>query len=85
MSRMAAMDASTNESRSARSSTGYPVSTISGNSTRSAPRADARRVHSMIVCAFPARSPTVEFTWASAILSFATLPSLGMAACGPGA
>jgi len=39
----------------------------------------------MIVCAFPARSPTVEFTWASAILSFATLPSLGVAACGPGA
>src|SRR5215472_4739508 len=77
---MAAMDASTNESRSARSSTGYPVSIISGNSTRSAPRADARRVHSMIVCAFPARSPTVEFTWASAILSFGTLPSLGVVA-----
>ena len=55
--------------------TGYPVSIISGNSTRSAPRPAARRVHSTIVCEFPARSPTVEFTWASAILSFATLPA----------
>ena len=33
----AAMDASTNDARSARSSTGYPVSIISGNTTTLAP------------------------------------------------
>ena len=81
------MDASTNDARSARSSTGYPVSIISGNTTTLAPRAAARRVHSTISSAFPSRSPTVALTWASAILSFVTLSSLGRSslALAPGA
>ncbi len=70
-----AMDASTNDARSARSSTGYPVSIISGNTTTRAPRSAARRVHATISSAFPSRSPTVALTCASAILSFVTLPA----------
>ena len=52
---------------------GEPVSIISGNTARSAPAPAARRVHSTTVAAFPARSPTVEFTWARAIRSLVTL------------
>ena len=73
--RSAAIDASTNDARSARSSTGYPVSIISGNTTTLAPRAAARRVHSTISSAFPSRSPTVALTCASAILSIVTPPA----------
>ena len=59
---VAAIDASTNDARSARSSTGYPVRNISGNTTTRAPRAAARRVHSTTSSAFPVRSPTVAFS-----------------------
>ena len=69
------MEASTNDARSARSSTGYPVSIISGNTTTLAPRAAARRVHSTISSAFPSRSPTVALTWAIAILTIVTSPA----------
>ena len=72
-SRTAARDAFRNDPRSARSSTGYPVSIISGNTTTWAPCRPARRVHSTILSAFPVRSPTVALTWAMAIRSFGTV------------
>src|SRR5579875_3768124 len=45
---------------------------ISGNTTSPAPASAARSVHSTISLALPSRSPTVGFTWASAILSVGT-------------
>ena len=64
---VAATDASTNEARRARSSTGYPVRNISGKTTIRAPAAAAFLVQVTSSSVFPARSPTVAFTWASAI------------------
>src|SRR2546428_5373780 len=65
-SSMAAWFWSRNSGRKRRSSGGYPVSVSSGNATRSAPRSRARAIVSMTFLAFPGRSPTVGFTWASA-------------------
>src|SRR5579859_5204992 len=67
-----AIEASTNDARRARSSTGYPVIIISGKTTRPAPASVARLVHSTTVLALPSRSPTVALTWASAIRSIGT-------------
>src|SRR5579859_4701366 len=63
-----AIEASTNDARRARSSTGYPVIIISGKTTRPAPASAARLVHSTTVLALPSRSPTVALTWAGAVL-----------------
>ena len=54
--------------RRARSSTGYPVSIISGKATRVAPAAAAFAVVSTTSARLPSRSPTVGLTCASAIL-----------------
>src|SRR6266850_36504 len=65
-SSMAAWFWSRNSGRKRRSSGGYPVSVSSGNATRSAPRSRAWAIVSMTFLAFPGRSPTVGFIWASA-------------------
>ena len=59
---------------------GYPVSTISGNATRSAPAAAACAVVSTTSARLPRRSPTVGLTCASAIRIFVMTLSLSTAA-----
>src|SRR5699024_11078362 len=58
----------------ARSSSGQPVNTNSGNSTTSAPCCAASAVPSRISAAFPARSPTVGFSWASPTRNCVMIP-----------
>ena len=64
---MAALLAARNDDRSAKSSMGYPVRTISGKTIRCAPSAAAAAAARATSALLPGRSPTVGLIAAMAI------------------